>query len=39
MDACQALALEIDAERSMLTTDLVGLSLLLGGSGVSGQGR
>ena len=39
MDACQALALEIDVERSILTTDLVGLSLLLRGSRVSGQGR
>ena len=39
MDACQALVLEVDVERSMLTTDLVDLSLLLRGSRVSGQGR
>lgn len=39
IDACQALALEVDVGRSMLMTDLVDLSLLLRGSRVSGQGR
>ena len=39
MDACQILALEVDVERSILTTDLVTSSLLLRSSRVSGQGR
>ena len=32
MDACQALTLGVDVERSILMTDLVNLSLLLRGS-------